>query len=299
MYKVLWMNSCNTHSKLRLSILFSIIFLISFSGCLEQAETPDAETELLTNVPVPGETSTESIHGDKPRETALAAEADIVTMDLDYFGEARGFLAKPSAEGRYPGVVMIHEWWGLNDNIRNEAQRLAKEGYVVLAVDLYDQKSAQTPDEARALVGSFDQEKGIQNMQAAKTYLLQQEKVTKVAGLGWCFGGGQSLQLALNSSDLDATVIYYGRLVTDKDELSVINWPVLGIFASEDQGIPVATVREFEASLNDLGVENSIHIYEGTDHAFANPSGDRYNMEAAEDAWAKTVAFLNENLKGA
>ncbi len=192
---------------------------------------------------------------------------------------------------------MIHEWWGLNDNIRNEAQKLAREGYVVLAVDLFNQRSAQTPSEARELVGSFDQEEGIRNMLAAKTYLTQQMGVSKVASLGWCFGGGQSLQLALVSNDMDATVIYYGRLVTDKNELNVINWPVLGIFGSMDQGIPVSVVGEFEASLNELGVDNEIHIYEGADHAFANPSGDRYNMEAAEDAWVKTFSFLYKNLK--
>jgi carboxymethylenebutenolidase len=93
-------------------------------------------------------------------------------------------------------------------------------------------------------------------------------------------------------------VIYYGRLVTDREELSNLDWPVLGIFASEDQGIPVSTVREFETSLNELGVVNEIHVYEGANHAFANPSGDNYNMEAAKDAWDKTLAFLNTNLKG-
>jgi carboxymethylenebutenolidase len=280
-------------------IAISLIFLLFLSGCLAQSEKQDPETQFLTNIPVPGETATESVHGDRPRETTLSIEAEVIKEDLDYFGGARGFLAKPSAEGSYPGVVMIHEWWGLNDNIRNEAQRLAREGYVVLAVDLYNQKVAQNPDEARALVGAFDQEQAIKNMLAAKAYLQEKEMVTKIASLGWCFGGGQSLQLTLNSDDLDATVIYYGRLATDKDELKVIDWPVLGIFASEDQGIPVNIVREFEASLNDLGVENEIHIYEGADHAFANPSGDRYNMEAAEDAWEKTLSFLDKNLKKA
>jgi carboxymethylenebutenolidase len=277
-------------------VSWAILILLS-SGCLSQAE--NKETKFLTNQPVPGESSTESIHGVKPKETTLKKEADILSEDVSYFGNARGFLAKPSAEDGYPGVILIHEWWGLNDNIKNEAQKLAKEGYVVLAVDLYDKKVAQTPDEALALVGSFDQERGIQNMLAAKAYLQNEEKVSKVASLGWCFGGGQSLQLALSSDDMDATVIYYGRLVTDKEDLSAINWPVLGIFASEDQGIPVVMVREFEVSLNDLGVENAIHIYEGADHAFANPSGDRYNLEAAEDAWDKTLAFLDKNLKGA
>jgi carboxymethylenebutenolidase len=282
---------------MRGDILFvSLVILILFSsGCLSQSGTQD--TEFLTNQPLPGETSTESIHGDKPKETTLKKEADILIEDLNYFGNALGFLAKPSAMGSYPGVVMIHEWWGLNDNIRNEAQKLAKEGYVVLAVDLYYQQIAQTPEEARELVGSIDQEQATKNMQAAVGYLQNVEKVSNVASLGWCFGGGQSLQLALAADKMDATVINYGRLVTDKEELSVIHWPVLGIFASEDQGIPVTTVREFESSLNDLGVDNEIHIYEGTDHAFANPSGDRYNKEAAEDAWGKTITFLNKNLK--
>lgn len=279
------------------SVVSACICLIFLSGCLSQSGT--ADTELLTNEPVAGETATKSVHGDKPKKTTLMSDTGIATEEVDYFEGARGFLAKPSSPGSYPGVVMIHEWWGLNDNIRNEAQRLAQHGYVVLAVDLYHQRSAQTPEEARELVGSFDQEQGVRNMLAAMDHLLEVEKVSKVASMGWCFGGGQSLQLTLNANDLDATVIFYGRLVTDKEKLRVIDWPVLGIFASEDQGIPVATVREFESALNELGVKNDIYIYDGTDHAFANPSGDRYNPEAAEDAWGKTLEFLDENLKEA
>ncbi len=265
------------------SVLFALLCLMFLAGCLSEPSTP--ETEFLTNEPVAGETATKSAHGDKPKETALTSEKGITTAEIDYFEGARGFLARPSAPGIYPGVVMIHEWWGLNDNVRNEAQKLAREGYVVLAVDLYYQNSAQTPEEARALVGSFDQERGIINMLAAKDYLLEVEKAPNVASLGWCFGGGQSLQLSLNAD-----------LVTDKDELRFIDWPVLGIFASEDQGIPVSVVREFEAALNELGVVNEIHVYEGADHAFANPSGERYNAAAADDAWEKTLAFLDKNL---
>lgn len=276
-------------------LVTTLLILIFVSGCLSQAR--DDDTEFLTNKPVPGETGTTSIHGDKPKETTLTSMPDILVEEVNYHGNARGFLAKPASGGPYPGVVMIHEWWGLNDNIRNEAQKLAREGYTVLAVDLYERKVAQNPEEARALVGSFSQDDGIQNMLAAVDYLKSHENADKIASLGWCFGGGQSLQLALNSDDLEATVIYYGRLVTDHDELVHIKWPVLGIFGSLDQGIPPETVREFESTLNDLGIENSIHIYEGADHAFANPSGDRYNKEVAEDAWGKTLAFLKKNLK--
>lgn len=116
--------------------------------------------------------------------------------------------------------------------------------------------------------------------------------------VGWCFGGGWSLQTALALGDgIDATVIYYGRLVTDPAELEPLTSPVLGIFGSLDQGIPVETVREFESALDSLGKEATIHVYEGADHAFANPSGTRYNAEAAEDAWEKTMAFFAQNLR--
>ena len=119
----------------------------------------------------------------------------------------------------------------------------------------------------------------------------------KIASLGWCFGGGQSLRLAL-AEKLDATVIYYGNLVTNEDDLSRINWPVLGIFGEQDQSIPVTTVKEFESSLNKLGIKNSINVYPGVGHAFANPSGASYAPEATQDAWKKTLEiFLDTNLK--
>jgi carboxymethylenebutenolidase len=190
--------------KPRALIIFCLFLILA--GCLSVDGGKDTGTQFLTNVPVSGETPTESIHGDKPKEASLSAPLNVVTEELEYYEGALGFLVKPSAPGDYPGVIMIHEWWGLNDNIRNEAIRLAGEGYVVLAVDLFNKKFALTPEEARTLVGSFDQEAGIANMLAAKAHLKDVEDVTGVAILGWCFGGGQSLQASLNSEDLSATV---------------------------------------------------------------------------------------------
>ena len=114
--------------------------------------------------------------------------------------------------------------------------------------------------------------------------------------IGWCFGGGQSLNLALNNQDMDATVIYYGSLVTEQEALSSISWPVLGVFAGLDQGIPVESVNDFESSLNELDITNEIYIYEEVDHAFANPSGERYAPEESKDAWQVTLKFLESNL---
>ena len=230
--------------------------------------------------------------------------------NVNYFGNASGQLVRPNTnitgeieQQKLPAVVMIHEWWGLNDHIRNAAEDLAKEGYVVLAVDLYNGEVATSPDRAGELASSVrnSPEQAIANLQSAVNYLGSLENVngSKIASLGWCFGGGQSLQLALNSEQnpLAATVIYYGNLVNDTNEISKINWPVLGIFGDQDQSIPVESVNAFEQALNETGVTNEIYTYPGVGHAFANPSGDNYAPKETDDAWEKTVAFLNKHLK--
>jgi carboxymethylenebutenolidase len=175
------------------------------------------------------------------------------------------------------------------------ARQLAAEGYNVIAVDLYDGKVASTQDQARSLVSSLDHAEALENMKSAAAYLRSQGSGS-IASLGWCFGGGQSLSLALSGEDLDATIIYYGSLVTNRTRLAAIDQPVLGIFGDRDASIPVATVNEFDRALDEAGIENEIYIYEGVGHAFANPSGMNYAPEQTRDAWEKTLAFLRENL---
>lgn len=220
-------------------------------------------------------------------------------QNVTYFENYVGYLAAPSdhSENSYPGVIIIHEWWGLNDNIKQTAENIASHGYVVLAVDLYGEPAATVADDARQLVSSYDPEQGVSNMNGALQFLEDKYGVTKTASIGWCFGGGQSLNLALHNSDVDATVIYYGSLVSDKEQLSSISWPVLGIFAGLDQGITVESVNAFEQALDDLGIQNEIHIYPNAQHGFANPSGQRYAPEETKDAWEKTILFLDSNLK--
>lgn len=213
------------------------------------------------------------------------------------YNEASGFLARPSDNGNYPGIVLIHEWWGLNDNMKDTAKDLASHGYVVLAVDLFEGEVATDAKKAMELVGSFDQEKATSNMNLATEYLIENHNTEKIGSIGWCFGGAQSLNLALNNENMDATVIYYGQLTSDEDLLSSINWPVLGIFGELDQGIPPEQVKKFESSLNDLQIPNEIVIYPGVDHAFANPTGTRYAPVEADDAWNKTLNFLDTILK--
>lgn len=216
--------------------------------------------------------------------------------DVAYFPGAKGYFVHPAAEGSYPGVVMIHENRGLRPEIRATAEQLAKEGYLVLAVDLYNGQIVETQEEARALSSSFNQTTGLANLKAAVAY-LEDKGATKIGSLGWCFGGGQSLQLALSGEPLDATVIYYGRLVTETDQLNTIKWPVLGIFGGADQSISVESVNQFDAALDSVNVPNEIHIYPDVGHAFANPSGMNYAPEETKDAWGKTVTFLESNLK--
>ncbi len=211
-----------------------------------------------------------------------------------------GHLVRPAAEeSGVPGVLLIHEWWGLNEDIREKARALAEEGFAALAVDLFGGRVAETPGEARELTSGVDEEAAESNLRQARDFLVHEVGTARVGSLGWCFGGGWSLRAALGMPErMDAAVIYYGRVPTEPERLTALRAPVLGIFGGEDSGIPVEGVRRFQAVLDSLDHPAEIHVYEGADHAFANPDGERYHPEAAEDAWQKTVVFLRTHLEG-
>lgn len=198
-----------------------------------------------------------------------------------------------------PAIIVIHEWWGLNDNVRAMANRLAGEGYIVLAVDLYGGKTADDRESARQMMLSVVEEPDAasENIRQAYEFVNATAGAPRVASLGWCFGGGWSLNTAMLFPDeLDAAVIYYGQVTDDEDKLRPINAPILGLFGAEDTGITVASVLGFETTLKRLRKNHEIHIYPGAGHAFANPTGTNYNAEVAEDAWKRTVEFLSQNL---
>ena len=239
---------------------------------------------------------------------------------VNYFDNASGYLVYPTYtssietnisannninnnnNSTFPAVIMIHENKGLNDNIKSMANLLAKEGYVILAVDLFSGEVTADQKRASELTQAIRDNPSIAiaNLKSAMTYLNSLPNVNpdKIASLGWCFGGQQSLQLALNSEEhpLSATVIYYGRLVTEPETLSKIHWPILGIFGDQDKSIPVESVKKFEEALIANGITNEIYIYKGVGHAFANPSGDNYAPKETQDAWEKTVSFLKKYL---
>ncbi len=227
------------------------------------------------------------------------AQVETSTVRFGPDNRYEGYLARPAGAGPFPGMVVIHEWWGLNDNIRGEARKLAEAGYVALAVDLFG-KVATEPAQAREMVANLDQQAATSEMRAAVDYLrsLPYVKKADVGSIGWCFGGRQSLLLAINDPQLAAAVVYYGQPVTSVTELRQIKASILGIFGEADESIPVAEVRKFQEALDLAGVSHQIYTYAGAPHAFANPSGgERYKPKAATDAWEKTLAFLDSHLK--
>jgi carboxymethylenebutenolidase len=233
--------------------------------------------------------------GDAPvaGERAAGISSELVEQD-----GLRGYVARPAGVPR-AGLVVIHEWWGLNENIREMANRLAAEGYLAFAVDLYGGTVAADPDKARELmsVAMGDPERTDAALRAAFRWLKDEGGVERVGSIGWCFGGALSLRLAMMlPEELDAAVIYYGRLVTEPARLVPLMMPILGIFGGQDRGIPLESVREFEAALQTLGKTADIVVYDDADHAFANPSGTRYEPEAAADAWRRTLEFFAEHL---
>ena len=235
----------------------------------------------------------------EPRQAVDAEPVAYATLDGH---RVTGYLARPHAPAAAPrpGLLVIQEWWGLNDNIRAMTRRLAGEGYVALAVDLYEGKVATDPDAAAAAMQAAmaRPERLLDNLRQAHAYLERKAGAARTGVIGWCFGGGWSLETALAlGGDLDAAVVYYGRTVADPARLATLRAPLLGLFGALDQGIPVAGVRAMEAELERLGKDATIVVYDGADHAFANPSGTRYQAAAAEDAWRRTTEFLARHLR--
>ena len=208
------------------------------------------------------------------------------------------FTAPADVAEPLPALILIHEWWGLNDNIRAMADQLAGQGYMVLAVDMYGGQVAGDPSEARQLMLEVVEEPELANDNIRAAYaFLETAGAPRIGALGWCFGGGWSLNTArLFPDDLDASVIFYGRVTADEEALRPVNAPILGLFGAEDTGIPVASVEAFRASLERLRKDYEIHIYPGVGHAFANPTGSNYDADAAKDAWNKTLEFLARHL---
>ncbi len=210
-------------------------------------------------------------------------------------GEAAGYLATPQTTPA-PAVVLIHEWWGLNDQIKSVAHELGQQGFLALAVDLYDGKVATTSGEASRYMSAMDPRKATQALAAWVDRLRDHPKGNgRVGTVGWCFGGGWSLNASI-AAPVEATVIYYGDVRKSAAELTSLRGPVLGHFGTLDKRINAEMVGGFQKAMAEAGkTELTVHWYVA-DHAFANPSGARYDEEDAKLAWARTLAFFHRHL---
>ena len=214
-------------------------------------------------------------------------------------GKTGGFLASPKAPDKYPGVLVIQEIWGLVENIKDITRRLAAEGYVALAVDLYDGKTVNTLEEGRGIREKISEDMMLKDTEAAFRYLKSQPNVTpnRIGSVGYCMGGGLSLKLACQNKELAAAVVFYGRNPSPIDLVKNISCPILGNYAGEDRGITEADVNMLRDTLSKHGKTFDIKIYSGAPHGFFNDTRESYRPEAAKDAWQRVLTFYAKYLK--
>ncbi len=232
-----------------------------------------------------------------PKLAQAAAEAtNLIKIRTGSGKEVAGALAKP-AKMPAPVVLLVHEWWGLNDQIKATALEFAQQGYLALAVDLFNGRVATTPDEARALVQKVEPAEATDTMASWISWARNHQDGTRRVGVvGWCFGGGWALTGSV-AAPADATVVYYGKCDLPPDQLAHLKGPVLGHFGTRDQHIDKPMVGRFEAAMKQVGKPYSVYWYDA-DHAFANPTGNNYNKPDAQLAWQRTSEFFAKQLNG-
>ena len=211
-----------------------------------------------------------------------------------------GYLSMPVGAGKHPAILLIHEWWGLTDWMKENADMFAKKGYVALCVDLYRGKVTNNPAEAQKLSGAMNKEQGVKDLIAAYDYLktLPEVNTNKIGSIGWCFGGTYALQTAINIPDLKAVVICYGTLTDDQDAIGKIKAPLLAIYGKEDKHIPPDVVDKFEQTVQKMGKKIKVFEYPASGHAFMNENnGPLFNKETTPKAWKEIYAFLNSYLQ--
>ena len=209
------------------------------------------------------------------------------------------FVAPADMFEPLPAVIMIHEWWGLDDNVRAKADQLAAAGYIVFAVDLFGGKTATTPSAARTLMLSVveDPESASENLRSAYRFVSETAGAPAVAALGWRFGGIWSLNTALLlPDDIAAVVIYYAQVTADEEKLGPVSGAVLGLFAGDDVSVKRESVEAFRGALQRLRKDFDIQIYDGVRQGFANEDATNYDKNAADDAWQRTIEFLQRHL---
>lgn len=280
----------------------SALLIAACGGAETNPPTTDATTAALTGPRVPFAPT-----ADDQLPSAIVGEAGpLMGIQLQYIeGDTltEGYLAVPAGEGPFPALIIIHEWNGLTDRVRQVADNFAAEGYLTLAADVYEGRTGSNADENRVLVNEVREnpEKMIANLNAAVSYLKGRDDVTgRVGAMGWCFGGGVALSFGLDGDHHEATAIFYGQLVDDPERLAHIDHEVYGTFAELDGGIPPEAVGNFEEALRAAGIENDLHVYDEVNHGFwlRVDGAPEVRSGPALDAWQRLKAYLDRTVGG-
>ncbi len=229
-------------------------------------------------------------------EESLEIQTSMITFKGN--GDAPGYLARPTAQGTYPGVVVIQEWWGIDDHIKSVTQRFAQKGFVALAPDLYRGKIAKEPNDAQRLMMTVQQDQALKDIQGAVDYLDQQDYVSphKAGVVGFCFGGGLAMMMSYKGTGIGAVVVFYGTVKPADADLQNVSVPVLGMYGDKDSNFTVEGINTWADKLKSYGKINQMVIYKGAGHAFFNDTRDSYRALAAQDAWKRTLDWFQKYL---
>jgi len=269
---------------------FGLLVLLFVAACAEPAADHDESHDASPVADLP--------------PAIIGEGGELTGQDLMYLegdDSTKGYLAVPEGEGPFPALVIVHEWNGLSDRVRQMADDFAAEGYVTLAADLYQGRVGTNRDENIALMteAGDNMPAVVANLNAAVAYLKGRDDVTgRVGTVGWCFGGGIVMSYGLDGDEHDATAIFYGRLIEDPAVLATMDHEIYGTFAQLDQGPAPESVARFEAALDSVGISHDLHIYDAVNHGFwlrVDEDPDVRSAPAA-DAWARLKAYLDRTL---
>jgi carboxymethylenebutenolidase len=232
--------------------------------------------------------------------------AEITTQEVGYRGKAgnlKAYVAHPAGGGPRPVVIVVQEWWGLNENIKDVARRFANEGYFAIAPDLYSRqghKVASDPNTAAQLMGGLKTEDGIDDLKSTLSWIRRQKetKSSKIGITGYCMGGSYAMLLPCESKEISAAAPFYGEIPSD-DKIKNLNCPIFYAYGANDGWIQRRDVERLAADLKQFGKQGEVKIYEGCDHGFFNDTRkDVYAPKAAKDGWQQTLKLFAKNLKG-
>ncbi len=279
----------------------SLLALIASGLALAACGEPDQEATSAPPPAAPPPAAEEAVTPQRELESRSVISEEMPYAEVGDELVYGYFVAPSDMFEPLPAVIMMHEWWGLTDEMRTRADRLAAQGYIVLAVDLFGGQTATDPASARELMLSVveDPESANENIRGAFEFVSETAGAPRVGAIGWRFGGTWALNAALlYPDDLDATVVYYAQVTSDEDELRPVSSPILGLFAADDVSIKIDRVEAFKSALDTLRKDYDIQVYAGVGQRFASESAKTYDRTAATDAWNRTLDFFGRHLAG-